>query len=59
MREMLRLELFLKRHRREVVERGLLDRKPSKPREERKEEQGEEVICSERKMISGEREETR
>ena len=36
MREILRLEVVLKRHYKELTEMGLLEKKPSKPREFRK-----------------------
>lgn len=37
MRAMLSLELVLNRHQMEEMERGLLEKKPSKPKEDRKE----------------------
>lgn len=51
---MLRLEFDLKRHQREAEERGLLERKPSKPKWDCRTDGGAKIFGSKRKMISRE-----
>lgn len=58
-RENLKVELVLKRHQIEAVEWLLLEKKPSKPKDDSKEEGGERVNGSKRKTMSGEFEEIR